>query len=89
MTKAELVDKVVQDVAHRELSKAAVNEVVDAVFDNIAKSVLDGCESALWGNDKQVTRLTVERCTGGAPRVEVEVETLAAVCPPGRLRRKR
>ena len=39
MTKAELVDRVVLDIAHRELSKAAVNEVVDAVFDNIAKAV--------------------------------------------------
>lgn len=39
VTKAELVEKVVEDVAHRELSKAAVNEVVDSVFDNIAKAV--------------------------------------------------
>ena len=39
MTKAELVEKVVNDVAHREMSKAAVNEVVDSVFDNIAKAV--------------------------------------------------
>jgi DNA-binding protein HU-beta len=39
LTKAELVERVVQDIAHRELSKAAVNEVVDSVFDNIAKAV--------------------------------------------------
>lgn len=39
MTKAELVERVVQDIAHRELSKAAVNEVVDSVFDNISKAV--------------------------------------------------
>lgn len=53
-----------------------------ADMDNVAKSVLDGAEGnnsgSLWVNDKQVTRLTVERCAkdAGGPRVECVVEVI-------------
>ena len=39
MTKAELVEKVATTLKHRELSKAAINEISDALFDNLAKGV--------------------------------------------------
>jgi Holliday junction resolvase RusA-like endonuclease len=48
-------------------------------MDNVAKAVLDGFEGVLYANDRQVTRLTVERCAGkgDAPRVEVVVEVIS------------
>ncbi|HLG19622.1 MAG TPA: HU family DNA-binding protein [Bdellovibrionota bacterium] len=39
MTKAELVEKVATSLKHRELSKAAINEISDALFENLAKGV--------------------------------------------------
>jgi DNA-binding protein HU-beta len=39
MTKAELVEKVCQTLKHRDLSKAAINEICDACFENLAKGV--------------------------------------------------
>lgn len=39
MTKAELVEKVAQSLRHRELSKAAINEVADALFENLSKGI--------------------------------------------------
>lgn len=39
MTKAELVEKVTTTVKHRELSKAAINEVSDAVFTVLSKGI--------------------------------------------------
>ncbi len=39
MTKAELVEKVTQTLKHRDLSKAAINEVADALFENLAKGI--------------------------------------------------
>jgi DNA-binding protein HU-beta len=39
MTKAELVEKVCQTLKHRDLSKAAINEISDALFENLAKGI--------------------------------------------------
>lgn len=39
MTKAELIEKVSTSLKHRELSKAAINEVADAIFDNLSKGI--------------------------------------------------
>jgi DNA-binding protein HU-beta len=39
MTKAELIEKVANSVKHRELSKAAINEVADAIFTNLSKGI--------------------------------------------------
>ena len=39
MTKAELVDCVVTANRHRELSKAPVNVICDALFDELAKGI--------------------------------------------------
>ena len=39
MTKAELVEKVATTLKHRELSKAAINEIADALFDSLGKGV--------------------------------------------------
>lgn len=39
MTKAELVEKVSATVKHRELSKAAINELSDAVFEVLSKGI--------------------------------------------------
>ena len=39
MTKAELVEKVCTSLKHRELSKAAVNEIADCMFEWLAKGV--------------------------------------------------
>lgn len=39
MTKAELVEKVTKEVKHRELSKAAINEVSDAIFTVLSKGI--------------------------------------------------
>ncbi len=39
MTKAELVEKVYSTCKHRDLSKAAINEVCDAMFDNLTKGI--------------------------------------------------
>ena len=39
MTKAELVEKVCTNLKHRDLSKAAVNEVADAIFETLSKGI--------------------------------------------------
>jgi DNA-binding protein HU-beta len=39
MTKAELVDRVCSTLKHRDLSKAAVNEVCDTLFENLCKGI--------------------------------------------------
>lgn len=39
MTKAELIEKVTTTVKHRELSKACINEVADAIFNTLAKGI--------------------------------------------------
>lgn len=39
MTKAELVEKVAQAVKHREISKAAINEISDALFETLTKGI--------------------------------------------------
>ena len=39
MTKAELIERVSATLKHRELSKAAINEIADALFENLAKGV--------------------------------------------------
>lgn len=47
--------------------------------DNIAKSVLDGINGALWRDDRQVAALRVERAVNGdRPRVEVSIEAMNA-----------
>ena len=42
-------------------------------LDNVAKSILDGCNGVLWDDDAQVDGLTVLRCDGPF-EVIVEVE---------------
>lgn len=39
MTKAELIEKVTTSVKNRDLSKACINEVTDAVFSTLAKGI--------------------------------------------------
>ena len=39
MTKAELIEKVAQTLKHRDLSKAAINEIADALFESLAKGI--------------------------------------------------
>lgn len=39
MTKAELVEKVATTLKHRDLSKAAINEISDAIFECLAKGI--------------------------------------------------
>ncbi len=39
MTKADLVEKIASTVKHRELSKAAINEVSDCLFDILSKGI--------------------------------------------------
>lgn len=39
MTKAELVEKIAQSVKHRDISKAAINEISDALFDTLTKGI--------------------------------------------------
>jgi DNA-binding protein HU-beta len=39
MTKAELVEKVCYTLKHRDLSKAAVNEICDTLFENLSKGI--------------------------------------------------
>jgi DNA-binding protein HU-beta len=39
MTKAELVEKVSQTVKYRDMSKAAINEIADAIFENLWKGI--------------------------------------------------
>lgn len=40
-------------------------------LDNVAKAILDGCNGIAYADDKQVTRLVVEKRFGRHPRVEV------------------
>ena len=44
-------------------------------IDNIAKSLLDGCNGVLWSDDARVRRLLVER-VAGPPGARVRVEVL-------------
>ena len=39
MTKAELIEKVCTTLKHRDLSKAAVNEIADTMFETLATGV--------------------------------------------------
>lgn len=39
MTKAELVEKVATTLKHRDISKAAINEISDAVFEMLTKGI--------------------------------------------------
>lgn len=39
MTKAELVEKVATVLKHRDISKAAINEISDAVFETLSKGI--------------------------------------------------
>lgn len=39
MTKAELVEKVTATCKHRNLSKAAVNEILDTCFESLGKAI--------------------------------------------------
>ena len=46
--------------------------------DNVAKSVLDGLNRNVWKDDRQVTRLVVNRHVNRAmPRTEVTIERIA------------
>lgn len=47
--------------------------------DNVAKSILDGCNAVLWDDDKQVAKLTVERAAPErGPHVVVRVTARTA-----------
>lgn len=41
--------------------------------DNLAKSILDGCNGVVWDDDRQVVELHVYRQRGKPQRAEVEV----------------
>lgn len=47
-------------------------------FDNVLKSIADGCEGVLWANDWRIKRGSwdILEPDAGNPRVEVEVEVL-------------
>lgn len=42
--------------------------------DNLAKSILDGCNAVVWGDDRQITRLFVTKIAAEIPGVDVRVE---------------
>lgn len=44
--------------------------------DNLAKSILDGCNGVCWGDDRQITRLFVTKIAADRPGVDVRVEPL-------------
>lgn len=44
-------------------------------LDNVCKSVLDACNEVLWRDDRQVVKVTMERCIDREnPRTEVTIE---------------
>ena len=43
-------------------------------LDNLSKAVLDGMNGIVYADDKQITRLTIEKRTGSEPGVYVEVD---------------
>lgn len=45
--------------------------------DNLAKSILDGCNAIVWGDDKQITRLFVTKIAAEIPGVDIKVEAFA------------
>jgi Holliday junction resolvase RusA-like endonuclease len=51
----------------------------NADLDNIAKSLTDAMNGICFVDDSQIDRLTVERCSGGDPRAEIEVSVIAKV----------
>jgi len=42
-------------------------------IDNVCKSVLDGCNGVAYADDKQVTRLQIEKLYDEQPRLDVEM----------------
>lgn len=46
-------------------------------IDNLAKSILDGCNGAVWGDDKQIVRLFVTKIAAERPGVDIRVEAFA------------
>lgn len=46
-------------------------------IDNLAKSILDGCNAACWGDDRQIVRLFVTKIAAEKPGVDVRVEAFA------------
>lgn len=53
----------------------------DMDVDNIGKSVLDGLNGVAWIDDRQVTKLTVEKMflprEGGVERMEIEIKEVS------------
>lgn len=45
--------------------------------DNLAKSILDGCNGACWGDDRQIVRLFVTKVAAEKPGVDIRVEAFA------------
>ena len=64
--------------AQRLAEAVAGNEAPIASFDidNAAKSLLDGCNGVVYVDDKQVTRLTIEKAYGLVPGAHMEVTPL-------------
>ncbi len=47
-------------------------------MDNVTKACLDALTGALWKDDRQVQRLTVERLAGGDPGIVLAVRPATA-----------
>lgn len=58
-------------VIHVFVKGAVVGDV-----DNYAKSILDGCNGVVWGDDRQVVELHVYRHQGTPERAEVAVSEM-------------
>ena len=66
--------------AHYRVALDVYREHRRGDLDNYAKSVIDGCNSILWDDDRQIRdlRVVLHDCAddGSAPRVEVAIEVL-------------
>ena len=43
-------------------------------LDNVVKAVLDGLNGVAYADDKQVTRLQIEKLYDGRPRLDIEMD---------------
>ena len=61
MTKQELIERIVQAHKHRNISKAAVSDVVESLFDNLSLAVRRGKRFTYPGFGTFVVRKRKER----------------------------